>query len=85
MKKYTSVLLTVVLLMSLAAGCGTSGSDEEIAGTAGTEADAAQSSAADTSAGPETPETPEAKEFNIYSSACYVACLHGCAGIQGCA
>ena len=67
MKKYTSVLLTVVLLMSLAAGCGTSGSDEETAGTAGTEADAAQSSAADTSAGPETPETPEVKEFNIYS------------------
>ena len=56
MKKYTSVLLTVVLLMSLAAGCGTSGSDEEIAGTAGTEADAAQSSAADTSAGPESRE-----------------------------
>ena len=45
MKKYIAVMLTVVLLMSLAEGCGSSGSGEEAAGTAATETDAAQSSA----------------------------------------
>ena len=35
MKKYIAVMLTVVLLMSLAEGCGSSGSGEEAAGTAG--------------------------------------------------
>ena len=34
MKKYIAVMLTVVLLMSLAEGCGSSGSGEEAAGTA---------------------------------------------------
>ena len=69
MKKYIAVMLTVVLLMSLAEGCGSSGSGEEAAGTAATETDAVQSSAADTSSGSEaeSEETPEVKAFNIYS------------------
>ena len=69
MKKYFAVMLTVVLLMSLAEGCGSSGSGEEAAGTAATETDAVQSSAADTSSGSEaeSEETPEVKAFNIYS------------------
>ena len=67
MKKYIAVMLTVVLLMSLAEGCGSSGSGEEAAGTAGTETDAAQSSAAASGSEAETEVTPEVKAFNIYS------------------
>ena len=69
MNKYIAALLTVVLLMSLTAGCGSSGSKEESAGTAGTETDAAQSSTADASAGSEAEaeKAPEAEAFNIYS------------------
>ena len=69
MKKYFAVMLTVVLLMSLAEGCGSSGSGDQTAGTEATETGAAQSSAADTSSGSEAEaeETPEVKAFNIYS------------------
>ena len=67
MKKYIAALLTVVLLMSLTAGCGSTGSKEEAAGTAGTETGAAQSTAASTSSGTETVEEPEVHVFNIYS------------------
>ena len=69
MKKYIAALISVVLLMSLTAGCGTSGPGENAAGTAGTEAGAAQSSAAGTSSGSEAEaeEIPEVKTFNIYS------------------
>ena len=69
MNKYIAALLTVVLLMSLTAGCGSTGSSEEAAGTAGTETDAAQSSTADASAGSEAEaeKAPEVKAFNIYS------------------
>ena len=69
MKKYIAVMLTVVLLMSLAEGCGSSGSGDQTAGTEATETGAAQSSAADTSSGSEAEaeETPEVKAFNIYS------------------
>ena len=44
MKKYFAVMLTVVLLMSLAEGCGSSGSGDQTAGTEATETGAAQRS-----------------------------------------
>ncbi len=69
MKKCIAALISVVLLLSLTAGCGTSGSGGNAAGTAGTETGAAQSSAAGTSSGSEAEdeEIPEVKTFNIYS------------------
>ena len=67
MKKFIAALLTVVLLMSLTAGCGSTGSKEEAAGTADTNTDASQSSSADTSSGSEEAEAPEVHVFNIYS------------------
>ena len=67
MKKFIAALLTVVLLMSLTAGCGSTGSKEEAAGTADTKTDASQSSSADTSSGSEEAEAPEVHVFNIYS------------------
>ena len=67
MKKFIAALLTVVLLMSLTAGCGSTGSKEEAAGTADTNTDASLSSSADTSSGSEEAEAPEVHVFNIYS------------------
>lgn len=66
MKKYIAEMLTVVLLMSLTAGCGASGNNEEAAETESTETVAVESTEADSGSTQEDAATEE-KVFNIYS------------------
>ena len=56
MKKIIAALITVVLLMSLTAGCGSAESGEENAGKEDTVADVSSGSTVDPASGTETAE-----------------------------
>ena len=67
MKKIIAALITVVLLMSLTAGCGSAESGEENAGKEDTVADVSSGSTVDPASGTETAEELKESEFHIYS------------------
>ena len=67
MKKYIAALISVVLLMSLTAGCGSAESGEENAGKEDTVTDVSSGSTVDPASGTETAEEMKESEFHIYS------------------
>ena len=67
MKKYIAALISVVLLMSLTAGCGSAESGEENAGKEDTVTDVSSGSTVDPASGTETAEELKESEFHIYS------------------